>query len=94
MLFAVAVAAAVTMLARARPHGRGDRKDLPALHLLGKGDGSVRHALLVFTLIDFQTVCFLLKRLPKPNNVAMARQHKHAAYEREYGIVSAQELIF
>ena len=61
--------------------------------MLGKCDGDVRLSLFVFALINLETAAFLRKRLPETYDVAVARQHEHAANERLLDIVIGDKLV-
>ena len=66
---------------RTRAYGSRDCNDLLALHLLGKSDCSVGHALLVLSLPDLQAAGFLGKGLSEAEHVAVTRKHYHTLYE-------------
>ena len=62
--------------------------------MLGKGHGSMGHALLVLALMNFQIVGFLLKRLTQTHHIAVSGQHEYAAHEPLFHVVIAHILIF
>ena len=71
MLFAVAVAAAVTMFA-----APGPTDDVTAMIFLRL------HSLLVLALPDLQMMCLLCKCLPQTKDVSVSRKHYHTLYKR------------
>ena len=79
---------------RARADRRGDGHDLLALHMLGKCDGDVRHVPVRFCPDEPpRRAALLRKRLPEAYDVAVARQHEHAANERLLDIVIGDKLV-
>ena len=54
----------------------------------------MRHALLVFALINLQLAPLLGERLPKAHHIAMTRQHEHAPHETTLLPVKPHVLVF
>ena len=73
--------------------GCGDA-DLLALHLLGKGNGSLGHTLLILALIHFQPVGLLDQRLSQAHNIAVAGDDENAPDEGGLDPIDLNVLIF
>ena len=74
--------------------GGGGNADLLTLHLLGKGNGSLRHALLVLSLIHFQPVGLLGQCLSQAHHIAVTGDDEHTADEGGHHAVHIDVLIF
>ena len=74
--------------------GGGGNADLLAFHLLGKGHGSLGHALFVLALIYLQPVGLLGQCLSQAHHIAVTGDNEHAADEGGHHAVHIDVLIF
>ena len=74
--------------------GGGRHHHLLALCLGGKGNGCLRHALLVLALIDLKVLSLLRQRLPQTHHIAVAGNDEQTLDETVLHAVYINELIF
>ena len=78
---------------RTRADGRGAGDDLAAMLLLGIGDGGVRHALLIVSLIVGQVVTALFERLADTDHTAVTEDTENTFDELGFHAVKADILV-
>ena len=78
---------------RPRPDRAGHGTDLSAPHLLGVGDGRMRHALLVVPLVIGQSMRAVHERLAEPHHVPVAEDPEHPSHELGFRPVDIQVLV-
>ncbi len=78
---------------RARPDRAGHGADLSTPHLLGVGDGRMRHALLVVPLVIGESMRAVYQRLAEPHHVAVAEDPEHPSHELGVRPVDLQVLV-